>query len=792
MYAVNKNRLAQSIMAALCLSSMTTGAQAEIGLRVVVDNKDAAFTTTGEWYESGADGEFRQSSVYAVDSAKATWTAALPESGQYKVQVRWTYWNNRARNAPYTVNHLNGSSTIRVDQRNIDQGGVWVKLGIFDFDAGNATVELLREEDDGVTTSADAVRFIKVDELAVQPPPPPPPEASNESEFIKVDQLGYQSGMRKIAVIANPKQGFNVPASAYTPGSTFEVRKVVDDSVAYSGILTAWNNGATDAQSGDQVWHFDFSALQEAGSYYVYDPQNGLKSYAFEVAANPYQETLKAAVKTYFYQRAGMEKLATYAGAPWADAASHLGAEMDDDCRAINPANPEQSDPTTSLDLSGGWYDAGDFNKYVNFADGVLHELLFAYEENQGIWGDDWNLPESGNAVPDVLDEIRYELDWLLKMQQADGGVLHKVSSISWDFAEADPTDAPSKDRVPRRYAPVTASATISAAGAFAHAAKVFAAVDPLYATQLQTAAQSSWLWLESHSGQIPSSYDNAGFMNVAAEDSARAQASNRLNAAMYLHVLTGEQSYQDYINANKADARLLSHDAYLQYDGQDYESQNALLYYAAQANTDSALAADIHSAFLFNLENPWVDFAPKLQAAEQTDGYLAYLDGYSWGSNRGKGQAGNTLAAPAAYSLSTDAAELLQDAGQFLHYLHGVNPMSQFYLSNMADYGVEKSADQFYHMWFRDGSLWDSSVDSYGPPPGFLVGGPNEFYDVPGVTMSAGSTAEIQDQPAAKKYRSWNTLGDAQVYDHESYRISENSITYQAAYIRLLSKFVQ
>ncbi len=83
--------------------------------------------------------------------------------------------------------------------------------------------------------------------------------------------------------------------------------------------------------------------------------------------------------------------------------------------------------PTTARDLRGGWFDAGDTNKYVNNAGQTLHQLLAAYRERPEIWTDDLNIPESGNGRPDLIDEIIWELDWLKRMQQADGGVLIKV-----------------------------------------------------------------------------------------------------------------------------------------------------------------------------------------------------------------------------------------------------------------------------------------------------------------------------------------------------------------------------
>jgi len=129
---------------------------------IVVDNLDANFTTMGEWSESAAAQEYAGSSLCAeADGATATWMPNLPEPGEYMVLAWWTYWKTRAQRAPYVITDADGSHTVRVDQR--ENAGKWVPLGIYEFDAGtNGNVMLIREAEDGTSTSADAVRFIRV------------------------------------------------------------------------------------------------------------------------------------------------------------------------------------------------------------------------------------------------------------------------------------------------------------------------------------------------------------------------------------------------------------------------------------------------------------------------------------------------------------------------------------------------------------------------------------------------------------------------------------------------------
>src|SRR6185295_10018321 len=170
----------------------------------------------------------------------------------------------------------------------------------------------------------------------------------------------------------------------------------------------------------------------------------------------------------------------------WTDASCHAGALQDLDCRLYS-----NTSASTSKNLWGGWHDAGDYNKYVNFAFEPLLDLLFAYAENTGAWSDDYSIPESGNSIPDILDEVKYELDWLLRMQQNDGSVLSVVGTQN--FASASP---PSADNAQRLYGPATTSASFTAAAVFAFGAIQFNSIgQSVYANTLMNAAENAYTW---------------------------------------------------------------------------------------------------------------------------------------------------------------------------------------------------------------------------------------------------------------------------------------------------------
>ena len=265
------------------------------------------------------------------------------------------------------------------------------------------------------------------------------------TRYIMVDQFGYRPGDSKVAVIADPHRGLNA-GDSYIPGTRFEVRYSQTGCVVFSGKPEVWNNGATHAQSGDKGWWFDFTAVNKKGSYYIYDAENNAGSYTFTIDDHVYAEVLKTALKMYYYNRCGMAKEQPYATPCWVDGPSFFRARQDTAARYIN----DRSNAALARDMSGGWLDAGDFNKYVTFAEAVIHQLLDAYTQNPDAWTDDFNIPESGNGLPDIIDEIIWELEWLKKMQDpADGGVSIKMGSTTYTLGSP-----PSTDRAYRYYGP--------------------------------------------------------------------------------------------------------------------------------------------------------------------------------------------------------------------------------------------------------------------------------------------------------------------------------------------------
>ena len=379
---------------------------------------------------------------------------------------------------------------------------------------------------------------------------------SKVSPYLVVDQFGYLPDSAKVAVIRSPRQGFDAAeGSTFNPGPVYQLIDNTTGRVVLSKPPSPWQDGRTDAASGDRVWWFDFSAVQTPGSYYVLDPRSGQRSPRFKIDHQVYREVLKQAVRTFFYQRAGMAKSPQHAGKGWADGASHLGPLQDSHCRRYNA----KADASTERDLHGGWYDAGDYNKYTPWTAAYIVGLLKAYEATPAAFGDDTNIPESGNGIPDVLDEVRWGLDWLERMQNSDGSVLSIVG-----LASASPPSAATGQSL---YGTASTTATLAAAGAYAYGARIFKGLDgkrfAAYANNLKSRAERAYAWADSNQYVLfrnnEASNGSLGLGGGQQETDDHGRLMLKLASACYLFEITGTPRYKAYFEQNFAQVRLVT-----------------------------------------------------------------------------------------------------------------------------------------------------------------------------------------------------------------------------------------
>ncbi len=585
------------------------------------------------------------------------------------------------------------------------------------------------------------------------------------SASIVVDQFGYPVDGKKVAIIKVAHYGQDADPSKPEPGQAFFVRNLETDEIVFEGQVVAWNSGDIHEQSGDQVWHLDFSEVTEPGLYQIVEPQSNRESHPFEIRENPWKNVLKAAVRSFFYQRSGFAKEARFAGENWADDAAYLQEKETRDYF-------DQNNPDRFRDLHGGWFDAGDFNKYITFTSSAVHPLLAAYRLNPEIWLDNYNIPESGSGRPDLLDELKWQMDWVLRMQVEDGGVIIKMGAK--EYYSASP---PSIDTRNRYYGRVSTSSSIAFASMVAHAALVYREYPEWedYADTLVQAGLKAYEYFadyyETH-GELKTNSDQGEIKSGDADRTVESQLSEAALYGIYMFALTGDEKWNDLVRERYRDIPLLGWwGPYNNYFGE------GLLFYTTLDGADPAIREEILNRFRSKPD-------PFYGNAKNADPYYAGVPDsqYHWGSLSVLANTGTLNLNVVRYLNETNPEIYLQRARDILHYIHGRNPLDKCYLSNMYAYGAENPVNEFYHGWFEHGSPWQNVLFSEkgGPAPGFLVGGPNQAY-----TGDPNPYLE-HNQPPQKMYADFSNG-----WPYNSWEITENAIGYQGAYIRLLSEFV-
>jgi hypothetical protein len=588
-----------------------------------------------------------------------------------------------------------------------------------------------------------------------------------------VDQFGYRPGDPKVAVIRDPHTGYD-SAATFSPGAIYQVRRSSDGGVVFEGAPIPWQAGAVEASSGDSGWWFDFSAVDAPGSYFIYDVQRNVRSAAFHVDPDVYKNVLKAAMRTYFYQRSGFAKQRPYADQCWTDDPAYLGPGQDTEAHDIT----DKDNKSKFRNLSGGWFDAGDTNKYVTFASQPVHQLLTAYQENPAVFTDDFNIPESGNGIPDVLDEVKWETDWLKKMQYPNGSAALKVGEIV--FGPASP---PSSDRNTRYYIPGCSSSTIAVAGMFAHASYVFAGIPALAAEAAELKAHAVAAWNNyQHTGSKQIHCDTGVVHAGNADWTEQAQNGSAVLASVYLYAITDGAVYHDYLKAHYKESQPYHDFGWSRYVPEQGE---ALLFYTTLPHADAGLRRTLLADKLNDVRAPnhVYGFHP------EDDLYRAFLhdEQYHWGSNNPRAAYGNTNVDVMTYGVDPDknAADYRTRSLEILHYFHGVNPFGMVYLSNMYAYGATQSVNEVFHAWYAHDTKWsDARSSQCGPAPGYVPGGPNVKAAQSGVPTSLSPPT---GQPAQKSYKDWN-VG----WPDSSWAVTEPAIYYESGYVKLLSKFLR
>ena len=504
------------------------------------------------------------------------------------------------------------------------------------------------------------------------------------SDQIRLNQVGYYPSSVKEFILTD------------LSGTGFDIVNAKEE-VVLSGLLIDRGTWST---SGEKVMLGDFTALNIPGTYHVV-VDGKTSSYPFEIKNNIYEPALHAAIKSYYFQRASMSIEETYGGV-YKRAAGH----PDDTCIY----HPSSGRSEGALSAPGGWYDAGDYGKYIVNASLSVGEMLLLLEQFPDAISDgDLHIPESGNGISDLWDELRYELDWILSMQDTDGGVYFKLTALG--FGGFIMPEAYDLDRY--IIGKATAS-TLDFAAVLAQASRLYKEIDPEWSAKALDASEKAWDWAEDN--------NNIAFQNP--EDVSTGQygdtefSDDFFWAASELFLATKKEHYK------KAMAEF----------NQDYQHQLA----------DSWMHFVRNVGFHSLLENK--DALEPEMAASLTTGHLALadeilqkisdhpyhiaLDNFVWGSN--SDILNQALILCVAHRISGEE-KYLQGAEQITDYIFGKNATGY---SFMTGFGTKKAMFPHHRPSGADGIA--------DPVPGFIIGGPNnDRQDAHEVTYSSAFAAK-------------------------------------------------
>ncbi len=299
---------------------------------------------------------------------------------------------------------------------------------------------------------------------------------------IKVDTVGYPLRWQKLAVLNRaPTQVAIVDAEGNT------VHLVPASSITSRGI---------DPASKDATWLVDFSELQRPGRYRVVNGED--RSDVFEIGDGVYRTALRAAQKMFYFQRARtrLEKpYSVWEGDEFSrKGVSHAHGE-------VGWLFEDFPDKKRRIELDAGWYDAGNYDMYVPSTAPSAHGLLRTYEKFPKLFADgDNNIPESKNRIPDILDEAKWGIRWVLSMQAEDGGFRVREANESVGEPGNIPAD---EDRTTRWVDRVGSASTGKGCALMAVAARVYRDFDPAFAARAAESAKKAWAWLNKHPERV-------------------------------------------------------------------------------------------------------------------------------------------------------------------------------------------------------------------------------------------------------------------------------------------------
>lgn len=511
-------------------------------------------------------------------------------------------------------------------------------------------------------------------------------EAQRLTDAIKLNQVGFYPESSKIAVIPDS-----------TSGSFYIVTTDFSDTL-YTGRPGTVQNAPN---SGEQVRIADFSDLNQSGHYVLWIPDLG-HSYPFSVSDYVHEDAAKAALKSFYFQRASTAIPYEYGG-KWARPAGHADNEV-----IIHPSAASEQRPAGSIiSVQMGWYDAGDYNKYAVNSGISTATLLSLYEDFPEYMSTfETGIPESDNSLPDILDEVLWNLRWYMKMQDpADGGVYHKLTSASFSGQVM-----PVEDTNERYVVQKSVTGTLNFAAVMAQAARVFRDYQnevPAFADSAVIASLNAWLWARQNQDKLYNQDDlNEQF---DPDITTGAYGDNDTSdefiwAATELFTTTKNSLFYNAVDLFPSDEATVP----------GWRNVRTLGYYTLARHAEEL--SESNAEDISRAEQLIVNLADSLINSGSETGYETLMDrnagNYVWGSSSVAANQG--IALIQAYGI-TENRKYLDYALSNLDYLFGRNATGYSFLTG---HGY-KTPRNIHHRPSGSHLLPE-------PVPGLLAGGPN------------------------------------------------------------------
>lgn len=502
---------------------------------------------------------------------------------------------------------------------------------------------------------------------------------------IRVNQVGYYTNQTKTAAIEAEGQSENYKLLD------------VNGQVVWEGTASRINQSPWCEKQRAIV---DFSSVNQAGKYTLVA---GPYSKEVTIADRPLHELAIAAMKSFYYQRTGVEIEPQYAG-KWSRPAAHPDTQV-----MVHPSAASKDRPEgTIISSPAGWYDAGDFNKYIVNSGFTIGEMLTIYQLYPDYFASlNLNIPESGDATPDVLDEIMFNLKWMLTMQDpADGGVYHKVTTPNFEGFVM-----PAECSQQRYVVQKGTGATLDFVATMAMASRVYGQYEAYadFAKKAKEAAIKAWKWAKSHPQVIYSQQD----INMKYEPKVNTGEYGDSEfrdeffwAASELYFTTGQRPY---LNAAASYAPK-------EYTLPTWGNVNGLgiLAWLVQATYGFSQDADILGSKYTNKILEYCDaLLDRIEGSCYDSPYGNLPQDFGWGCLAESG-CGQGISLLFAYRMTSEP-KYLQGALKCADYLLGRNATGYCYVTG---FGSKPSMNPHQRISFADGIV--------DPLPGFLVGGPN------------------------------------------------------------------